>query len=227
MYAMCAGRPPFRAETAIVVLRRICEETPRPIREINTEIPDWLEEIVENLHEKDPRNRFQTAAEVAELLGRHLAHLQQPTTVPKPPRLSGRRRTASARRSSKPPWRRPVAVATLLSIVGAGLLGVCYLSGLFSAAPDLSTVGQRKQSDGESPERSSLAPATIAGQWNLGLNEQQWDAEAGLLREVTKDIESGWHQISDVQPVETRSESIAELKRRLDELQREYADEDL
>ena len=29
MYAMCTGRPPFRAETTLAVLRRICDDEPR------------------------------------------------------------------------------------------------------------------------------------------------------------------------------------------------------
>ena len=77
LYALCAGRPPFRAETTLAVLKRVCEDTPRPLREVNPDIPDWLEAIIARLHAKDPAERFQTAAEVAELLGRHLAHLQQ------------------------------------------------------------------------------------------------------------------------------------------------------
>jgi serine/threonine protein kinase len=32
MYAMCTGHPPFRAETAMAVLRRVCEDAPRSIR---------------------------------------------------------------------------------------------------------------------------------------------------------------------------------------------------
>src|SRR5262249_39821769 len=46
LYAMCTGRPPFRAPSAVAVLKRVCEETPRPIREINPELPPWLEELV-------------------------------------------------------------------------------------------------------------------------------------------------------------------------------------
>src|SRR5436190_8743580 len=46
MYAMCAGRPPFRAETPYGILRRITDDTPRPLREINPDIPDWLEAII-------------------------------------------------------------------------------------------------------------------------------------------------------------------------------------
>src|SRR5262245_57569356 len=78
LYALCAGHPPFRAETTMAVLKRVCEETPRPLCESNPEIPDWLGAIIARLHAKDPAGRFQTAAEVAEVLGRHLARLQQP-----------------------------------------------------------------------------------------------------------------------------------------------------
>src|SRR5262249_42963578 len=35
IYAMCTGRSPFRAETTVAVLKRVCDDTPRPIREVN------------------------------------------------------------------------------------------------------------------------------------------------------------------------------------------------
>ncbi|HEX4589874.1 MAG TPA: protein kinase, partial [Gemmataceae bacterium] len=86
MYAACTGRPPFRADTTLAVLRRVEDCRPRPIREINPEIPDWLAEIVDRLHAKDAADRFQSAGEVATLLENWLAHLRQPTTVPPPAR---------------------------------------------------------------------------------------------------------------------------------------------
>ena len=64
----------------MAVLKRVCEDTAAPVREANPEVPDWLDAIVHKLHAKDPADRFQSAAEVAELLGQHLAHLQQPAT---------------------------------------------------------------------------------------------------------------------------------------------------
>ncbi len=84
LYAMCTGRPPFRAETSYGVLRRITDEEPRPIREINPDIPDWLCGIVAKLMSKRPDDRFQSAHEVASLLEQCLAHVQQPTVVPLP-----------------------------------------------------------------------------------------------------------------------------------------------
>ena len=84
LYAMCTGRVPFRAETSYGVLRRITDEEPRPIREINPDIPDWLGHIVARLMAKRREDRFQSANEVATLLEACLAHIQQPTAAPLP-----------------------------------------------------------------------------------------------------------------------------------------------
>lgn len=84
LYAMCTGRPPFRGDTAIAVLRKVCDGQPRPIREVNTDIPGWLVDIVEHLLAKDPDHRIQTAEEVARILNEHLAELQNPSSGSKP-----------------------------------------------------------------------------------------------------------------------------------------------
>jgi uncharacterized protein (TIGR03067 family) len=68
MYAMLTGHPPFRASATLAVLKRVTEDTPRPIREVIPEVPVWLCRIVEKLHAKDPAERFQSAREVADLL---------------------------------------------------------------------------------------------------------------------------------------------------------------
>ena len=84
MYAMCVGRPPFRSETTYGVIQRINNDQPTPIREINPDVPDWLESIVMKLIAKSPNDRFESAAVVAELLESCLAHVQQPSSVPLP-----------------------------------------------------------------------------------------------------------------------------------------------
>jgi len=68
----------------MAVLRRVSDETPRSIKELNPEIPDWLAAIVDKLHAKDPADRYQNAREVAELLNQHLAQLQQASWTPVP-----------------------------------------------------------------------------------------------------------------------------------------------
>jgi serine/threonine-protein kinase len=75
MYAMCTGRPPFRADTTLAVLRRICDDEARDVREVNADVPQWLAAIIARLLAKSPAERFQSAAEVADLLRQWLAHL--------------------------------------------------------------------------------------------------------------------------------------------------------
>jgi hypothetical protein len=84
LYTMCTGRPPFRAANTLAVLRRVSEDLPRPIRETNPEVPDWLVAVVDKLMAKDPAERYQSAAEVMEVLGQHLAQLQDAKWVPPP-----------------------------------------------------------------------------------------------------------------------------------------------
>jgi serine/threonine-protein kinase len=84
LYAMCAGHPPFRADSPLAVLKRVCDEEPRPLLEVNADVPKWLAAIVAKLMHKDPAQRFQTAEAVSDLLQRCLAHVQQPTAVPMP-----------------------------------------------------------------------------------------------------------------------------------------------
>jgi serine/threonine protein kinase/Leucine-rich repeat (LRR) protein len=76
LYTMCSGRPPFRAANTIAVLKRVVEDTPCPIQEINPEIPEWLCELISRLHAKNPADRITSAQDVAELLAQRMAELQ-------------------------------------------------------------------------------------------------------------------------------------------------------
>ena len=76
LYTMLAGHAPFRATTTMGVLKRLCENTARPIREINPDVPDWLVIMINRLHAKRPADRYQSAQEVADVLERGLAAMQ-------------------------------------------------------------------------------------------------------------------------------------------------------
>ncbi len=84
LYALCAGRPPFRGSTTLAVLRCVCDEEPPPLRQVNPDVPAWLEQVIARLMAKDPAHRFGSAAEVAGLLEGYLAHLRQPATLVAP-----------------------------------------------------------------------------------------------------------------------------------------------
>jgi serine/threonine protein kinase len=49
LYAMCTGRAPFRAESPWKVLKLVEETEPKPIRELNAQIPQWLSGIIETM----------------------------------------------------------------------------------------------------------------------------------------------------------------------------------
>jgi serine/threonine-protein kinase len=90
LYAMCTGRPPFRAETTFGILHRIREEAPRSIRQINPDLPGWVDRIVMKLLAKQPDDRFASAQITAILLEQCLAHVQQPTIVKLPDSIDDR-----------------------------------------------------------------------------------------------------------------------------------------
>ncbi|HVK07974.1 MAG TPA: protein kinase [Gemmataceae bacterium] len=97
LYAMCTGRPPFRAATTVAVLKRVCEDDPRDVRDHNPDVPDWLADIIDRLLEKRPRDRFRSADEVARLLSRHLDHLHSPDLVARPAPIGRPRSSALPR----------------------------------------------------------------------------------------------------------------------------------
>lgn len=77
LYQMLSGRPPFRAPSTLAVMKRVAEDTPRDLSEIVPEVPAWMRSIIGRLHEKNPDDRFATAAEVVELLQSCLTQMQQ------------------------------------------------------------------------------------------------------------------------------------------------------
>jgi eukaryotic-like serine/threonine-protein kinase len=140
LYQMVSGRPPFRANGTLAVLKRVAEDTPRPIREIIPETPHWLCDIIAKLHSKNPDDRFRSAREVADLLGHCLTELQHFGKITNLPGLSsaqadtGRlsirmpedpRATARSRFGIR---RLAAAAAILLSLVG--VLGATDATGL-------------------------------------------------------------------------------------------------
>ena len=78
LYTMCTGRPPFRADNSLSVMRRILESEPTPIQEINPNIPEWMCAVITKLMAKSVKDRLSSAAEVRALLEALLSHVQQP-----------------------------------------------------------------------------------------------------------------------------------------------------
>ncbi|MEZ5942179.1 MAG: protein kinase [Planctomycetaceae bacterium] len=113
MYAMCTGRSPFRATSYAASVHHVVNSPPRPIEEINPEIPDWLAAVVARLLSKNPDERPQTADEVAQQMEHFLSAVQSPTTtsppivIPPPIPLPVSSPTARSENTSQSGWARP------------------------------------------------------------------------------------------------------------------------
>jgi serine/threonine protein kinase len=137
LYQMTCGRPPFRGANALAVLKRVIDETPRPIQDILPQVPDWLCAIIAKLQARQPEDRFQSAREVADLLGRCQASLQQLGRVelpgdlgaflPKPDDETKSKAVATGYAREKPavlpPARRPGLRWTAAAVVLIALVG--------------------------------------------------------------------------------------------------------
>jgi hypothetical protein len=178
LYTMCTGRPPFGAGSILGLLRLIAEEAPRPIHELNPQIPDWLTAMVEKLLAKAPEDRFQSAAEVASLLDRRLLAPPHPTLSPRS-RGQGEGQTPApapvSPAAQAPPtpvpttfWR-PIAIgALMLSLVG----GICLLTTILGVVAFLFVPWRgkdvqdgapegRQEADAGRPQKQPLAPAEV------------------------------------------------------------------
>lgn len=145
LYEMLTGRVPFGAEDPQVVrAAHAAERPPRP-RESNPKVPAALDDVVARLLSKEPKDRFGSAHELAEALGRLRKRSSTPATAPRygggtspyappaaPPALSlpapspGRGRSEALRRRSP---RLLAALAALLVLLGLGLLLAAAVGG--------------------------------------------------------------------------------------------------
>jgi serine/threonine-protein kinase len=148
LYTLCTGRPPFQADTTADVLDRVRADRPQPVREINTDVPEWLCGLITRLHAKEPSARPASAREVADLLGKQLALLQEPRVSPPlaaAPVASLQAAHAAAQASRG--WPSPrLAIA------------ICLL-GLLAALAALAVLLWRGNVDGRIPARGVSLPA--------------------------------------------------------------------
>jgi serine/threonine protein kinase/tetratricopeptide (TPR) repeat protein len=64
LYQMATGQLPFRGDTSGMIFHAILERPPVPPVRINPEVSPKLEEIINKALEKDPKLRYQSAAEI-------------------------------------------------------------------------------------------------------------------------------------------------------------------
>jgi serine/threonine-protein kinase len=81
MFEMLAGRPPFVGPTAVSIAMQHASANPPPLRQFNPTIPVVLEKFVNRVLQKEPEDRFSSAAEMQQALracARELFHGKLP-----------------------------------------------------------------------------------------------------------------------------------------------------
>src|SRR5260221_13338424 len=68
MFEMLAGRPPFVGPTAVSIAMQHASTYPQPLHQFNANVPPSLEQIVMKALEKEPEDRFLSAAEMQQAL---------------------------------------------------------------------------------------------------------------------------------------------------------------
>lgn len=69
LYEMFAGQPAFHADTPVAYALKQIREPPPPAHSVEPYIPGFLDRGIQKCLEKDPRRRFQSAAELQAALG--------------------------------------------------------------------------------------------------------------------------------------------------------------
>ena len=197
LYVMVSGRPPFRAPNSVAVLKRVCEDTPRSIEEIIPGTPNWLCDIISRLHAKQPDDRFQTAKELADLLGQYLAHVLDPAAIPCPSNGNEQRKPIAAKPTASevgplnPPSKSssPKSIATQVSLFVSVCALLLVLASLFRPGRPSELNGQTKQAiiAASSPNRvipEIASSASKPGTWN------GWPADAPARQQSLRSMPS-------------------------------------
>ena len=68
MFEMLAGRPPFIGPTAVSIAMQHATTNPPSLRQFNPLVPPLLEQLVNRMLQKEPEDRFDSAAEMQQAL---------------------------------------------------------------------------------------------------------------------------------------------------------------
>ena len=96
-YYLATAKYPFAAARSLTVLRKVRDEEPVPVAELNAETPPWLAGLISRLMKKDPADRPQSAEEILAMLEHPEATSDEVPTA-----------RASPKSSTSPAKRRPM-----------------------------------------------------------------------------------------------------------------------
>ena len=196
---MLTGHPPFRAASPIAVLTRISQDTPRSILACSPQVPRWLAGFIERLHSKLPEDRFESAAEVGDLLEASLRHLQNPLSCPLPAVLI-KPKDAPNRQSRWP----KVFLGIAFCVVASVACAIIWLPR--KLAPNVHPI----------PSPANPVESSQAGTGVTKLDLEFSDLVTVLNQEMDSVEKQLTHSILDSSQIESPAESPAQNSERID-----------
>jgi serine/threonine protein kinase len=114
LYRLVTGKLPFPGDTALELMTAMAEQPATPVTRYNSKLPEPLVELIHLMLQREPGDRPQSTAEVAERL-KALDRVRVPDAEPEVVEASAPEAVEPAARRSRPLW--PVAVAAGLALV--------------------------------------------------------------------------------------------------------------
>ncbi|MEO1530412.1 MAG: protein kinase, partial [Planctomycetota bacterium] len=220
LYALCSGGSPFDSDSLLKTLRNIERKQPTPIRNRNSDVPEWLAQIIAKLLQKDPRQRFQSAGQVAQALQVGLS--ERPSIAPVIQAKKSRPNTKSTRK--KQPVSLVVSmVATLLVLVtGAALLTWMQRSGdppeTISSAPGELAKPPRHGGFGGGLGGGRLGDGSVDGQPFVDGDALPFVVRGGFQSESFETLEEAVEAAESGDRIEIRTNDTIEIEQGFIEL---------
>ncbi len=206
-YHMLAGEPPFRADTPLAIALRHVKDTPVSLAVLRPDLPPDLVRLVMKLMAKDPKDRYQSAAEMLRDLAKVRESLSAPSvTMPEADVTSGAASlfNGNPAAATVPAPAPAKTVAPLASMLGRrlaaarferrmliGLIVVCLAAG---AAWGWSTRPEDLLSGGAGVPAETLPALWMAPNWSVierqGNVEEQY--HYAQFRASRADQEAAW-----------------------------------
>jgi serine/threonine-protein kinase len=199
MYHLLAGRPPFEADDPLALAFAHVNETPKPLDRArgDKDIPEWLVAIIAKLLRKDPRERFQSPAELLDALTGDDSDHRIKTS-----RLAGvATATARLQRVADEHQRRVVKRRLLIA--------VAVLAIAASAALGAATVSRAHRVSVAKLLRPEVVP-------------EMESVEAQFVEAVIRDDAAGWRSVAEYFPPEENATYRAYATKSMLQLARYY-----
>lgn len=197
MYFLATGREPFRGDKPYAVIQKIINHAPTHPIELNAEVPGPLADIIEKLLEKEPKNRFQSAHDVGQVLEHYLAHLQQPKKTPAPKRI------LTVRRRRQRFWLAGTVIGISAIVIAAGILlpnwvgsqpGPESMGPAFSVSPPEAIGDQPPVATIDPNPEIATSPSVPMVPPALRFDDQEFSQQLELLMQDIDELENRFHQ---------------------------------